>query len=788
MLLALIVLCLRLSDLFEIDLHTTAFIHADPMRISLIKSPFAGRSDAPHFLHNRLSWIVLGLATLMFSSAVHLSAQPAVPLRTQKSDADISKVQANYVSSVLPAAPEQIARLHALSARYASSLLPDGKWPDIEYQNSNRANWKAAEHLERTLVMAKSSRLSREEGSPDPALDKKVIRALQAWTDHDYRNPNWWWNQIGVPELTGEIATLMQAQLPKAEVAKVEEIMTRSTWRKGRWTGANLIWGVENEVVRGCLQDDPDVVKEGYDRMYDEIKVISPREEGIQQDYSFHQHGAQLYNGGYGLTYANDVGRFISFAWGTHFQIPPDRMAIFSAYMLDGMQWMIRGNIIDYSVVGREITRANKVVAPQDWTAGPISPAGPAYSLENVVDLLAAEPTPRQQEFRNFAERLQGRKNAPSFIGNKQFWCSDFIAHRRRSYYTSVKMLSTRMQNAESTNGEGRKSEHLSDGANFLYLSGDEYKNIFPVWDWTKVPGTTAIQGTLDTGEKNAIRARGGSSFAGGVSDGTYGMAAMNLQRGHLIAKKAWFFFNDSYLCLGAGITLTGSSNAVATDVNQTLLKGSVSSNLSADPLSNGLHTYISQKPTWFFHNHVGYIFAPGTHVSLSIGAQTGRWSDIGSGSSERVTQNVFDLWIDHGVSPQDGSYEYVVLPDASPHETARRSRHPRIRILANNANIQAVWNRHLDIGMFAFHQPGSLVTPAGLIMVDHSCLIMLRRIAHQWEISASNPENQSLTLHVKIADRQITMTLPGGNLAGSSVTMPLKGHTLALVRYSKQR
>lgn len=678
------------------------------------------------------------------------------------------------MSSVLPAIPEQIERLHTLSARYAAALQPDGEWPDIQYQNSDRADWRAAEHLQRTLVMAKSSRVLHKEGKPDSVLDEKVIRALRAWTNQDYRNPNWWWNQIGVPQLTGEIATLMQPELSKAEIAKVAEIMTRSEWLKGRWTGANLIWGVENEIVRGCLEGDPGVVKEGYDRMYEEIKVVSPREEGIQQDDSFHQHGAQLYSGGYGLAYADDVGRFIAFSWGTHFQIPPDRMAIFSAYILDGVQWMVRGDVIDYSVMGREITRAGKTVAPRDWTVGPLSPAGPAYSLEHVIDLLAAEPTPRQREFQRFAAWLHGRMGAPGLTGNKQFWCSDFMAHRRNGYYTSVKMLSTRIQNAELTNGEGRKSEHLSDGTNLLYLTGDEYKDIFPVWDWTKVPGTTAIQGTLDTGEKSPIGTSGGSPFAGGVSDGMYGMAAMDLQRGHLKAEKAWFFFDDEYVCLGAGITLTGSDNAVATDVNQTLLNGPAFSNLSAGVVPTGLHTYNLRASGWFYHNHVGYIFSPGAHVLLSVGAQTGRWSDIGSGSSELVTRNVFDLWIDHGVSPRDGTYQYVVLPVASPEETARRARNPDIRILANNANLQAVWNKHLKVGMFAFRQPGSLATPAGIITVDHTCLVMLRRISHHWQISASNPENDALMLHVKVANRKITMPLPGGNFAGTSVTMPL--------------
>ncbi len=113
------------------------------------------------------------------------------------------------------------------------------------------------------------------------------------------------------------------------------------------------------------------------------------------------------------------------------------------------------------------------------------------------------------------------------------------------------------MLNSELVNSEGRKSVHLSDGANYLYLSGDEYRNIFPVWDWTKVPGTTAIQGTLETGEKDPIRAHGMTTFDGGVSDGTYGMAAMDLARGKLVGEEGVVLFRLEYVALGAGITLS---------------------------------------------------------------------------------------------------------------------------------------------------------------------------------------------------------------------------------------
>jgi chondroitin AC lyase len=698
---------------------------------------------------------------------------------------DIVTIRNRYALSVLPTDHRQIIRVHALGAKYASSLQSNGSWSDINYDDSALPVWPATDHLQRILVMAKSARLYRDSGRPNLMLEGDILRALRWWTRNDYQDhlnhALWWWNQIGVPELLGESANLMWAQLPQKEISDIATIMKRSDWRRGPWAGANLTWGVTIEIARGCIENDPGAVAEGYDTMYQEIKIVGQTQEGIQPDDSFHQHGAQLYSGGYGLAYVNDVGRFIAFAWGTHFQIPADRMAIFSSYLLDGEQWMVWRDIIDYSVVGREITRKGMDVAPSDWTVGPISPAGPAYSLPHVVALLAAEPIPRQQEFQKFATRLLNQTNAVAFTGNKQFWCSDFMAQRRQAFYTSVKMLSNRMQNGELTNGEGKKSEHLSDGVNFLYVTGNEYKDIFPVWDWTKLPGITAIQGTLDTGERNPIGTRGTTTFNGGVSDGTYGMATMDLQRGNLSARKAWFFFDDSFLCLGAGITLIDDAeHDVATDINQALLHGAVFTSQSSRPVADGTQSYQAGHVTWVFHDHVGYILGPGTRANLSIGAQTGKWSDIGDGiglapgvsPDQPVTMRVFDLWIDHGYSSRGATYQYVVLPAASLQETMKRAVKPRIQVLSNTVQVQAAWNAQLRLVMVAFREPGILTTPLGRVQVDHSCLLMISPDGHGWRITASDPENKAITLRGTIKESPFTIQLPDGNFAGASATI----------------
>jgi hypothetical protein len=69
--------------------------------------------------------------------------------------------------------------------------------------------------------------------------------------------------------------------------------------------GQNRIWVAMNHLYLALLTDDlkrAEVVREAFG---DEVRV--QQGEGIQEDYSFHQHGTLLYTGGYGRGFTEDV-------------------------------------------------------------------------------------------------------------------------------------------------------------------------------------------------------------------------------------------------------------------------------------------------------------------------------------------------------------------------------------------------------------------------------------------------------------------------------------------------
>jgi chondroitin AC lyase len=248
-----------------------------------------------------------------------------------------------------------------------------------------------------------------------------------------------------------------------------------------------------------------------------------------------------------------------------------------------------------------------------------------------------------------------------------------------------------------------------------------------------------------------------------------YGLQAMDFARGPLSARKAWFFFDDEYVCLGAGITCD-SANPVVTSMNQCLLDGDVRAGTAgAVPMGE---TVLGGE-TWVHHDDVGYVLAAPTDLTLATGTRTGSWSRIGTGSPEELTRDVFDLRIEHGPGPDGAEYAYIVLPAVTAEEAQRYAQDPPVEILANTPALQAC--RHPGVGVtgLAFYEAGAAELE-GLprIEVDRPCLLLWRETDAGVTLSASDPSHGTGTLTVTVGDDSVlTVDLPEGLEAGSGVT-----------------
>lgn len=186
---------------------------------------------------------------------------------------------------------------------------------------------------------------------------------------------------------------------------------------------------------------------------------------------------------------------------------------------------------------------------------------------------------------------------------------------------------------------QGVKSEHFADGVANIYYTGQEYKDIFPVWDWQRLPGITCEQKIPLLPCRSDFRVRS-SNFVGGVSGSMHGAAAMHLLSRNLSALKSWFFFDDVYVAMGTNISCS-SGNPIYTSLANRLLDGTVTVKVSGGyppmiletgkrwyPLSSAM---TGSQLLWVHHGNTGYI--PFNDYQWSVGRQVksdSELSDVG--------------------------------------------------------------------------------------------------------------------------------------------------------------
>ncbi|MBT4499441.1 MAG: hypothetical protein HOC74_17055 [Gemmatimonadetes bacterium] len=652
----------------------------------------------------------------------------------------------------------------APDAEHARALLDKlsaaGIWPDTDYACQDPAYWKTIYHLYNLLVLARVYRSSGSPLSSDAELKQSIVPALDHWLDNDFTNPNWWYNQIGTPGQLSQILLLLEEDLTSSQRDKGLEILRRAELGM---TGQNLVWVADITARRALLEDDPELIQDAFQCIADEIRVSF--EEGIQPDFSFHQHGDCLYSHGYGAGFASDCSRIAALLAGTRFAFPQEKIDLLTGLILDGHQWYARGIWQDFGAIGRELVR----------------PGHTAAFLRQIVPHLLPLPTGREPEICALQSRLSDEEAAP-LIGNRHFWRSDIMAHHRPSFYASARMYSDRLLNTDQPcNREALKSHHIADGTTCLLRTGREYFDIFPVWDWHKIPGTTVA---LTPDMAGDLCRRGSRSFAGGVSDGTSGLAAFDFERDGLTARKSFLFLDDEFLCLGAGIDYP-EEHPVITTVNQCHLQGEVIT-LNGS-LSPGRHTF--SELDWVHHDNIAYFFPTPSKICLENEKRTGSWQEISAYSSAGSAEHdVFTLWLDHGPQPTSATYAYVVAPGMEL-SAVQKGANPDIEILANSPQLQAARHSAQSVTGAAFYQSGKLeIEPGWTISVDQPCLLLLRQGKGELSISLANPKNEELRAVVEVSQllagdgiettgdhSQISFHLPDGMKAGQSQTRVLQ-------------
>ena len=667
-------------------------------------------------------------------------------------------------------------------------MKADGSFQDIKYDDLSRtAGFPHRRHTDNLVYMAKAYKSKKSRFYKSKTLKSKIISSLKYWVDHDFIGDNWHDNQITTPTNLGELMLIMGDELPKDLVDKAQPIIGRANMNASgaRPSGDRIV--IAGILAKNLLFLED---KKAFDTV---IKIIEGEvkfntgQRGMQHDYSFHHRVDRVNNTtsyGYGK-YANAFGEWSYYVANTKYAFSVDKINHLVDYYLDGIyKQMVYGIYTDVSVKNRSISQKEANFQPHSVVE---------------IDRLLLSTDYRKNELQEIIKLRRGEAK-PSLSFSKFFWQTEHFVFQRPDFYTTVRMFSTRNRNMEEPyNGPGITTHHRADGTNYLMLKGDEYHNIWPVYDWQKISGTTIMQKPKLHGA-DSIQLEGLTDFVGAVNDGLYGAVAFDFKSPHdmLEAKKSWFFFDEEYVCLGTDIR-SQPDLPVATTINQVLMRGDVTAMQKGEvkKLPRGNHRLEGVKLV--YHDSIGYILPSPATIHLSNQTEKGSWADITAQknvSGEAVSMEVFKLWFDHGKRPDSASYEYIVVPSVSEQELIETSRNNRsIEIIANTPDVQAVVNNKLGICQVIFYKAGEITISNDLkIRMDSPGMAMLKTQGDKiHELTVSDPSRKLTRLIVTLpgrynnkgndfiampsADQSSTMIivdLPQDVYAGKSVTIRL--------------
>jgi len=419
----------------------------------------------------------------------------------------------------------------------------DGSFQGINYEDLSRtAGFPHRHHTSNLAYLALAYKSKASEYYKNKDLKEIITRGLKYWDDNDFVGDNWHNNQISTPTYLVNLMLIIGDELPKDLVNRAQPIIGKANMNASgaRPSGDRI-------VIAGILAKNLLFIgdKKEFEKIIELIEgevKFSTGKRGMQHDYSFHHRTDRVNNTtSYGYRkYANAFGEWSYYVADTKYEFSVEKINQLVDYYLDGIyKQLVYGVYTDISVKNRSISHKSDF-QPQGVTE---------------IERLLYSTDYRKNELEEIIKLRKGEVE-PSLSFSKFFWQTEHFVFQRPNFYTTVRMYSTRNRNMEVPyNGPGKTTHHRADGTNYLQLTGDEYHNIWAVYDWQKISGTTIMQKPELYGPKE-IQKDGLTDFVGAVTDGLYGAVAFDFRSPHdmLSAKKSWFFFDEEYVCLGTDI------------------------------------------------------------------------------------------------------------------------------------------------------------------------------------------------------------------------------------------
>lgn len=518
---------------------------------------------------------------------------------------------------------------------------------DVDYSVNISSSWRPRLHIQRLYCIAESYARQTDAEKKQELAD--VISSLaDYWIKKDYQSVNWWYNEIAMPNLLGQISFLADGVFSAEQQNSINALIGRGCLTVNpdakRLTGTNATDVAVASVYYGVLTKNSRAITKALGTLSSELKYSGT--EGLQRDGTFFQHGKQLYIGGYGLNFISNYANALYILNGSDYSFKEKQLEPLSYFILNGLKYMSFGKTLDPAVRGRTVSRSE--------TEPLLSAVQPLKLLSRVDNM------PDRELIGAFADSIENdTKTGP---GLHYFDGAEFLVINNPDFYFSFRGGRKDLYYAETLNGENILGYNTSfPGVTTVMGKGSEYTELAPVMDYAMIPGTTAVHETDEqlASHPDFTKRSLPGTYLSAVEEKAVVSAAKTSHEG-VDMTVSCFATENAAVLLGAGMK-NSSGEPMTTTLNQCLYAG--------DMRRDG-NTVI--------HSGVKYSLLEGGEMSAAVDSRTGSFSRNNTPESKTpVTKDVFTVSV-----PCSGSYAYSVSGENTDAD---------FKVIVNTEKVQAV-------------------------------------------------------------------------------------------------
>ncbi|MGI5286352.1 polysaccharide lyase family 8 super-sandwich domain-containing protein [Nonomuraea polychroma] len=611
-------------------------------------------------------------------------------------------------------------------------------------------------------------------------------------------------------------------------------------------TGANLADIAANRILQGALTGDDARVGKAISDQATVFATIDPYNlqhgvtDGYYRDGSFIQHHSVAYTGSYGRALLTRVVQTLKTLEGVTTDGGSDLPGVVYRWIADGFAPLIYEGWMMEIVKGRAVSRTTTgyadvgtIVEAIADLADHVEDAG-ALALKKYVKFLPAADTAAFVSPVSIARYAAIRADSaiPAADLNPPERClaynaMDRTVHRRPRYAFALARSSDRISKYEYMNGENLMPWFQGDGAYYLYLAGEDQREVFGVDYYTAVSPYRLAGVTAPVEERRTVPElygrfwyenpghplnftsssqsqntyvyfpRAGNAFSGGATLGAYGAAGMvqsddaaytAKQAGILPddfvayrnarATKSWFLLDDEIVVLAADVSGQGGRAAVTTVDSRIAAPGDAVV-LTGERWDGGAwQAGDTTPPRWLHYANgtrrtaIGYAFLSRQPVAAGMETVTRSRRVVRTANPDTsVTKNVFTASVTHPATGGLPALAYALVPNATEGRLRGYADGP-LTVLANNRHVQAI--KHKTLGIVAANVFTDGPRHAGHLLVDGPASVIVKS-GERTVVALSDPtmkrDRVSVVLHgtslrVESADEGVTVRrVPGGTL-----------------------